>query len=364
METITLTKVNAHRVLTIRRKDAAESQPVAFHFRGKKYGYCSYAHLIGDIAEEKILAPAAFADWEVVEFAHPGYLEAYFEQACRSYNLTSFSPEERGESDIASYEKELHEDLSAMPEEQRERYKENYIRYFVAMISANSRCASAMITGPARFNTQRNDKALSSYEKSVTTFREWRKRALDAISKAQERKKTPEEFAEEAWLKVKADIESTAETIRGIDNGTLPCMRSLIVGNLYGRLATHCNNGNVEIIDRAVALIKELNATMKKPIVTARHGIFKLPELVRKVREKLEQQADRENKEIAFEGGTIVYNYDEDRLQILFDAVPDSDMRTKLKGNAFKWSPRNQAWQRQLTQNAVIAARRVLNITL
>ena len=78
METITLTKVNAHRVLTIRRKDAAESEPVAFHFRGKKYGYCSYAHLIGDIAEEKILAPANFADWEVVEFAHPGYLEAYF----------------------------------------------------------------------------------------------------------------------------------------------------------------------------------------------------------------------------------------------------------------------------------------------
>ena len=364
METITLTKVNAHRVTTIRRKDAAESEPVAFHFRGKKYGYCSYAHLIGDIAAEKILAPASFADWEVVEFAHPGYLEVYFEQACHSYNLTSFSPEERGESDIASYEKELHEDLSAMPEEQRERYKENYIRYFVAMISANSRCASAMITGPARFNTQRNDKALDSYHKSVTAFREWRKRALDAISKAQERKKTPEEFAEEAWLKVKADIESTAETIRGIDNGTLPCMRSLIVGNLYGRLATHCNNGNVEIIDRAVTLIKELNATMKKPIVTARHGIFKLPELVRKVREKLEAQTDRENKEIAFDGGTIVYNYDEDRLQILFDTIPDNDMRTKLKGNAFKWSPRNQAWQRQLTQNAVIAARRVLNITL
>ena len=74
------------------------------------------------------------------------------------------------------------------------------------------------------------------------------------------------------------------------------------------------------------------------------------------VREKLVQQANRENMEIAFEGGTIVYNYDEDRLQILFDAVPDSDMRTKLKGNAFKWPPRNQAWQRQLTQNAVIAA--------
>ena len=58
-----------------------------------------------------------------------------------------------------------------MPEQQRERYMENYKRYFSAMIAANSRCASAMITGPARFNTGRNEKACNSHAKSVTAFR-------------------------------------------------------------------------------------------------------------------------------------------------------------------------------------------------
>ncbi len=127
-------------------------------FQGKRHGYCSYSHLVGNPGKEEILAPADFKDWEVVEVAHPGYLEEYFKQACSSYNLTSFSPDERGESDIASHEKELHEDLQSMPEQQRERYMENYKRYFSAMIAANSRCASAMITGPARFNTGRNER--------------------------------------------------------------------------------------------------------------------------------------------------------------------------------------------------------------
>ncbi len=274
METTLLTKENAHRVTMVRRVDAPESEPVAFLFRGKRHGYCSYSHLVGNPGKEEILAPADFKDWEVVEVAHPGYLEEYFKQACSSYNLTSFSPDERGESDIASHEKELHEDLQSMPEQQRERYMENYKRYFSAMIAANSRCASAMITGPARFNTGRNEKACNSHAKSVTAFREWRERAL------------------------------------------------------------------------------------------ARHSIFKYPELVRKVREKQQERASRENREIPFDGGKVVYNFEEDRLQILFDKIPDTDMRTTLKRNAFKWAPRNQAWQRQLTRNAEYAAGQVLKITI
>ena len=47
METTLLTKENAHRVTMVRRVDAPESEPVAFLFRGKRYGYCSYSHLVG-----------------------------------------------------------------------------------------------------------------------------------------------------------------------------------------------------------------------------------------------------------------------------------------------------------------------------
>lgn len=71
METTLLTKENAHRVTMVRRVDAPESEPVAFLFRGKRHGYCSYSHLVGNPGKEEILAPADFKDWEVVEVAHP-----------------------------------------------------------------------------------------------------------------------------------------------------------------------------------------------------------------------------------------------------------------------------------------------------
>ena len=58
----------------------------------------------------------------------------------------------------------------------------------------------------------------------------------------------------------------------------------------------------------------------------------------------------------------IVRNAEENRLQILFDEIPDADTRDALKSNGFRWSPRNKAWQRQLTQNAEYAARRVLGL--
>ena len=54
-----------------------------------------------------------------------------------------------------------------------------------------------------------------------------------------------------------------------------------------------------------------------------------------------------------FEGGTAVANKEENRLQLLFDDKPDDETRNTLKKNGFNWSPSNQAWQRQLTQNVI-----------
>ena len=50
---------------------------------------------------------------------------------------------------------------------------------------------------------------------------------------------------------------------------------------------------------------------------------------------------------------TVLQNTEENRLQLLFPGKPDESVRTKLKSRGFKWSPRNQAWQRQLTPNAL-----------
>ena len=60
-----------------------------------------------------------------------------------------------------------------------------------------------------------------------------------------------------------------------------------------------------------------------------------------------------------FEGGRVEVNKDLNRLQIFFDEIPDEETRRELKTNGFKWARSQGAWQRQLTNNAIYAARRI-----
>ena len=60
-----------------------------------------------------------------------------------------------------------------------------------------------------------------------------------------------------------------------------------------------------------------------------------------------------------FDGGEAVVNTDNNRLQLLFDEKPSEEQRTALKRNGFHWSPSEQAWQRQLNDNAIHAAGRL-----
>ena len=49
---------------------------------------------------------------------------------------------------------------------------------------------------------------------------------------------------------------------------------------------------------------------------------------------------------------TVAENTDTMRLQLFFDGKPDEGTRDVLKKHGFRWSPKNSAWQRQLTDNA------------
>ena len=57
-----------------------------------------------------------------------------------------------------------------------------------------------------------------------------------------------------------------------------------------------------------------------------------------------------------FEGGRAEANTDMNRLQLFFDERPDEKQRSALKANGFKWAPSQEAWQRQLTDNAIYSA--------
>lgn len=57
-----------------------------------------------------------------------------------------------------------------------------------------------------------------------------------------------------------------------------------------------------------------------------------------------------------FDGGHAEANREAGRLQLFFDGKPDEAIRSQLKDNGFKWSPKFGAWQRLLNDNAYRAA--------
>ncbi|NFL43166.1 hypothetical protein FDB61_15875 [Clostridium botulinum] len=85
---------------------------------------------------------------------------------------------------------------------------------------------------------------------------------------------------------------------------------------------------------------------------------------IKKRIERLEKLSLQETKEIKpvsqVEGIKIVDNVEANRLQIIFDFKPDSDIRTKLKKNGFRWSPRNGAWQRFRSPVAEMIAQTII----
>lgn len=83
---------------------------------------------------------------------------------------------------------------------------------------------------------------------------------------------------------------------------------------------------------------------------------------IRRIRgriEELKKRTENTPEGWEFDGGRVVVNTAENRLQVIFDGKPDADVRTELKGEGFRWAPSQGAWQRQLTDNAMRAARRL-----
>lgn len=83
---------------------------------------------------------------------------------------------------------------------------------------------------------------------------------------------------------------------------------------------------------------------------------------IRRIRGRIQELKKRSESTLKgweFDRGRVVVNTTENRLQIIFDGKPDADIRTELKSEGFRWAPSQGAWQRQLTDNAMRAARRL-----
>ena len=76
---------------------------------------------------------------------------------------------------------------------------------------------------------------------------------------------------------------------------------------------------------------------------------------------QLEKLAEATTKRQVIQGVCdLVENAEENRVQFIFDGKPSAEVRKVLKSHGFRWAPSQEAWQRQLTNNARYSAKMVL----
>lgn len=366
-----LTSMNCHRVAKVREVASPEKvYDFKYNERTERgtgmFGYVKY-HKLEREGEEQWLngnATAIFKNYEVVEFDGKPHLGDLYEKAKRAHDWSSMDPERAARVEMIEYENMLNDDLSNIPEQYHEEYYGKFHDYVSIILDRESRIASAMVTGPAKFNNKRNDQANRAYESCCREFSEWRERKRKSIEKAVDAAKPQEVRDEERWNKIQRELDSTAASIVDIDRNGGPYRRALFVNSLYGKAETLARNGDKAMLDRYVERVKWWNDQIKKPLFTARHKFWGLQELCENSIVASEERANKESVEITKDGFSVIKNFAEDRLQIVHDEKPDNETIQRLKANGFRWSPRNQAWQRQLTSNAYYAAARAVEINV
>lgn len=77
---------------------------------------------------------------------------------------------------------------------------------------------------------------------------------------------------------------------------------------------------------------------------------------IKESKTKIETVIDEDSNELF----KVVKNTEIMRVQLIFNSKPNDEIRNILKRNAFRWSPKNKAWQRQLTENGMYALKSVI----
>ncbi len=213
----------------------------------------------------------------------------------------------------------------------------------------DARVPSAMITGPASFPIRKKEKQNAARDRNMQEWREIQE-LLDKIRSAGTGGISADDPDAVGKLKKKLEnLEELQETMRFVNgyyrkNGTLdrcPFLTQEQIQELKSDMESNWHYGKAPYL----------------PWQLSNNGAE-----IRRVKKRigeLERKAETDFAGWEFKGGYVDPDKEADRLRIYFDEKPDEPVRSELKSNGFKWSPKAGAWQRQLTANAFYAAGRI-----
>ena len=275
-------------------------------------------------------------------------LEKMAVNACR---MISMDPERMGKHICIECSEELNEFLAQIPEELQAEYEAKYLNKWREWLAALSRCYSVLVTGPARFNNRRHEK-MNDYERAARQrLRDWSEKVVKRINRQQRLT---------GWQEVER-LQSKLDTLTELHekmkaaNKIVRSKKMSEEEQIDGLVALGLNE------KQAVEILKptERWQSVGFPTYQLQNNLAKIKDTQAAI-ERHKAMAEAEDKEITFNGGRVVVCNSDERMRFYFDEIPSVEVRNLMKRNAFKWSPKNGAWQRQLTANCKFDTKRIL----
>lgn len=233
-----------------------------------------------------------------------------------------------------------------------DRYSKKMAEYINRDIHIGCMCPSAMISGAGNFPVKKKKKQDQAWEKNRQFYSEIQgilnkmksifngkdqilsgdQDAIEKLKKKLENLKDMQARMKEANKAIRMkDMEKGDDLLKNMGY-TEKQIKELREPDFCGRIgypsyALQNNNANIHRIE---GRLKELRAAKEKGTQETENKFFK-----------------------------VVENTESMRLQLLFDEKPEPEVREVLRRNGFRWAPSQEAWQRQLNNNARYALERV-----
>lgn len=276
---------------------------------------------------------------------------AIYKRLVDSHQWNSFEPESAAEYDVKIFRNAYNNVIAELPENRKADFTQEFIAKVYEIARLNAAAPSAAVTGRGGITAKKAAKynaANDRYMQARADFSEWLDNYAERAAKIEERERKAamnvEERRDERFEVIKKDIDYFSALLK--NRAQVPSYRiSNARQNLQSKLETEAYKGNVETITKLLEYMRPLN------VFTNRSSVWQLADLAQRRRAKYQEAEKAFEEQNADENADYKIEFDEneDRVKIYFNGIPSENIRTWLKQHNFRWSPRNKAWQRQIT---------------
>lgn len=282
-----------------------------------------------------------------------------FEVGKRAHDGTSFSPERRAEQQQNEYYNWLKEQYEYIVEKAKPDTKERAYNEFIRLrdgykkrlldyLHSRSGLMSTMITGPANFPVRSQRKKHNSVDNKLNDLVSY----MNYMPGKIKYKLKPDHLKP-----IKSGQSNAIELLEAKLKGLKDLQETMKACNKIVKSKKLSKDQKIEqltelgIKDPHSLFITDYAGRTGFPgySLTNNNANIKRLEGRLKTEKALKEKASQGNTELTFKGGTILNNFDINRVQIFFDDKPEAETRKELKRLGFKWAPSQNAWQRFLT---------------